>query len=715
MSLEELDQEPFSVHEFVERLAWKTMGSRARHTSPEDFDPMLLHSTFEKVIRDLKEKNVMIARKIEKLENNCKDEEKRHWQRVSELQKKNHALYTHFQKLDERINYVATKVVHLGDQLEGVNTPRARAVEAQRLMNYLSEFLADEALKSPVLTDPFQLQLTADVIQKLHMIALELPGGKFDKARQRIADKYDSVEKELIGEFKLAHRDGDQRKMKRIASVLQNFKSYGICIDTFITESQKHSFLKENVFDDVLPLCQRTSQLINHVFTNPEMVMGKFVQSIFQGILQIHISKRLGDRSDQEQYLKNLNDLYVRTKELTTELSVFKLGNDSSFLNKLLKGIFQQHLTAYIDAETKYLHDRCSVLMLRYYEMRDHQKKQIQSGGIHDLRRDIQAKLGTVTKANINIGPAIENYGGETFLSQEVSINILQETKLAFKRCHVLSYDVPSHSVKIFEVLVQYLVTEHIDYAVELGLQAIPLPDPKTEPEIYFFDVINQANTLFHLFEKQFMDSLVPLVLSSPRHALCLKRKRELRETLENKIGTGLDRSLNTIIGWTKYILATEQKKSDFKPEEDCQLQMLSVACGKVVKFMKVQGQAIQSSLDGKNVEVVLVDLGKRFHRVIYEHIVQFQYNEMGAMLVICDINEYRKCVKEEFKIPMVTQLFEKLHALCNLLVVVPENIKVVRDDEQLAMMEESVVLQFVQLRADFKTASLANKLKELK
>ena len=54
-----------------------------------------------------------------------------------------------------------------------------------------------------------------------------------------------------------------------------------------------------------------------------------------------------------------------------------------------------------------------------------------------------------------------------------------------------------------------------------------------------------------------------------------------------------------------------------------------------------------------------------------------------GAMLVICDVNEYRKCMKE-FKIPMVSDLFEKLHALCNLLVVVPENLKEVCSGESL-------------------------------
>ena len=46
-----------------------------------------------------------------------------------------------------------------------------------------------------------------------------------------------------------------------------------------------------------------------------------------------------------------------------------------------------------------------------------------------------------------------------------------------------------------------------------------------------------------------------------------------------------------------------------------------------------------------------------------------------GAMLAICDVNEYRKCMKE-FHIPLVTHLFDTLHSLCNLLVVVPENLK---------------------------------------
>jgi len=65
--------------------------------------------------------------------------------------------FDHFKALDERINFVATKVVHLGDQLEGVNTPCTRAVEAQRLMKYFSEFMEDSHTLSRVFTDPFHV------------------------------------------------------------------------------------------------------------------------------------------------------------------------------------------------------------------------------------------------------------------------------------------------------------------------------------------------------------------------------------------------------------------------------------------------------------------------------------------------------------------------------------------------------------------------------
>ena len=56
--------------------------------------------------------------------------------------------------LEDRITYVATKVVHLGDQLEGSNNRRMRAVEAMELMKYLDEFKTRHNPNLVVFTDP---------------------------------------------------------------------------------------------------------------------------------------------------------------------------------------------------------------------------------------------------------------------------------------------------------------------------------------------------------------------------------------------------------------------------------------------------------------------------------------------------------------------------------------------------------------------------------
>lgn len=65
--------------------------------------------------------------------------------------------FGNFQELEDRITYVATKVVHLGDQLESSNNRRARDFEAETLMRYLAEFYVGPKPTSIVFNDPGQV------------------------------------------------------------------------------------------------------------------------------------------------------------------------------------------------------------------------------------------------------------------------------------------------------------------------------------------------------------------------------------------------------------------------------------------------------------------------------------------------------------------------------------------------------------------------------
>ena len=709
--MKELEQDPFDPEEFVERLAWRTVNDTTKDGGKTFFDPMIVHETFLQAIKDLQILQERQQKKCDKLEAALKDEEARHTLEILELQERNKHSIDLFHQLDERINLVATKVLHLGDQLESVNTPRARAVEAQKLMKHFSDFLSPGPLTDPIFTDKSSLDEAADVIQKLHLISQELPFEKFEHAKKKIAVKYDEIERNLIEEFVRAHDREDAGRMRELASVLAHFKGYSQCIDAFIEQSQMGSFGGKDVFQDVIPMCAKYNKLMRQVFTNPEQVMAKFVLNIYHLRLQKYAVAKLADKSDPDKYLKNLYDLYTRTVKLSTELKTFDMGADDTYLVKLTRNIFQKYLDTYITIETKAFREKSAALLIEYYESKNHQKKQLQTGGFQELRRDLQAVLGART--NINIAQ-IENYGGETFLSEELAIALLQRSKVAFQRCQLLSKldEIPVNALQILEILLQYLISEHVDYALELGLQSVPIPEGRTQPEIHFFNVIRQCNAIVRLLEEQFNDSLIPLVASTPKHGDCMLKKKNILDQINMKLETGLDRSINAIVGWVKVYLQNEQRKTDFKPETDVDT-LNTPACLTVVQYVTGMIRHIRNTLDEKNLNTVLTELGVRFHKVIYDHLQQFQFNSAGAMCAICDMNEYRKCVKE-LEVDLVTSLFDTLHALCNLLLVKPENLKQVCTGDQLATLDRNVLVNFIQLRTDYKTQKLANYLKGL-
>ncbi|KAG5283859.1 hypothetical protein AALO_G00020260 [Alosa alosa] len=417
-----------------------------------------------------------------------------------------------------------------------------------------------------------------------------------------------------------------------------------------------------------------------------------------------HVKEKLDEarHSDVEQYLKNLYDLYSRTTLLTNKLAEFNLGSDKhTFLSRLIKNIFSIYLENYIEMERQYLQSRSAMILQRYYDSKNHQKRPLGTGSIQELKERIRQHT------NLPLGPSIDTHG-ETFLSQEVVVNLLQETRHAFERCHKLSdpADLPRNAFCIFLLLVDHLCVDHIDYALEIGLSAIPSADAKNA-NLYFLDVVQQANTIFHLFDKQFNDHLMPLISSSPKLTECLHKKKEVIEQMEVKLDMGIDRTLKCMVGHMKHILATEQRKTDFRPEDENNVMIqYTTACSKVCVYVSSQVERVRRSMDGKNVDTVLAELGVRFHRLIHEHLQQFTYSSMGGMLAICDVAEYRRSAKD-FRVPLVLQLFDTLHALCNLLVVAPDNLKQVCCGEQLTNLDRNLLHTFVQLRADYRSSRL--------
>ncbi|EYB82551.1 hypothetical protein Y032_0357g3384 [Ancylostoma ceylanicum] len=659
--VEDLEQDPFDAIDFVERVAWRLTGGAETIT-----DPVSLKNKFEEEIGILQ------------------------------------MLSDQFQQLDATMQSVSTKVVHLGDQLESVHQPRQRAHDALQLIQHFDEFLSDQPLNSMIFTDPDKLLESADLVQKLYSISQELSKEKFATVQARIAHRYEEVERLLIDEFGRAQRD--EKKMAEVAKILSEFKGYSHCVARYVEFIVSHFRAGcDDVYAEALQLVKNHKPKIEAIFPSPTAVVQKLILSVYVGRLKEHISAKLRDckeSDDREGYLKGLEKSYTSILKLNKELDALHVSSDASFLPTLTRSIFDRYLSTYPSEELDYLHAQCSNILQRFYESKKHVKKQIHSGGLQELKRDVQALLLTV-----------ETYGGETFLSEDVAISILQETKHAFFRTAQLceKSEVPKQSENILDILLKYLYSEHMDYAVELAIAGIPPGEPKVSPPAYFFSVVSQNTSIVLLLMKQYEDSVLPLVKGSVVEQCVAKKWSSSLRSLEQKINLGLERQLKAIIGYVRFVLSSEQKKADFRPDNQQINLGASVPCQQVVRFLSSQAAAMERGCDGGNLVVLQTELANQLYKLLLNHIQQFIFNSAGAMLLLCDLNEYRKCVSQWRLEATVTRQFESLHALANLLVVLPENLTDAAHSPMLADVDHTLIQDFLKLRHDYRNLKNVN------
>lgn len=692
--LNELEQEPFDVTEFVERLAWRSTSGSGRG-SKQPLQPDVLQVTFTQAIKDLELLAERSERRCERLEAEVKTEEAKHWRCVQGLLEDSTAAATAQQSLDGRLNKVAGRVVSLGDRLATAARPRHHAATARDLMTAFASYLdGGGGGQQPLGETLEELAAEAAVVQQLFVVSQELPPGKWSSAVARIVAHHDAVERALVERFVAAQRGGDTATARRLCAVLHNTAP---CVDAFIEELM--STPMRDVFSEAGARCERAERLAAAVFAQPHAVTAKCVISVYQGPLKEHVTAKLQGATG-EAYLSALHTLYGATVALSTRLA--PLGLDSTLLPQLTAAVFQPYLATYSATELAFLKDRFEGIIARFYESKGHKKQNLGGGqGMKELRMhlaDVLAGLG-----------GGEGAGGESLLAEEVALSLLHESKAALARCSVLSNksDLVQNAVRIYNLLTQQLVSEYVDYAIEISTAALPQGEAKSPPHLTLLVVVQQTSSVLHLLHKLLHDTLLPLLLSSPEHGAVVQRKKALVQATQSRLSLGLERLVGAAAQYTRHLLHTHQRRTDFRPEQDnMSLAGVTPACRAALQWLtSIDGQ-ITRCLDGPNLDSLRQELGVRLHRTVLDHIQRFEYNPAGALSVICDVNEYRKFVAA-WRLPLLAALYDTLHTLCKLLQVSPQNLAEVCGGDELSGLDRSVLATFIQLRADYKSAKL--------
>lgn len=154
--------------------------------------------------------------------------------------------------------------------------------------------------------------------------------------------------------------------------------------------------------------------------------------------------------------------LFFRTLKLNKSLRKYESVYEPNFLKLLTRSTLGAYLKDYTKRETINIQFQCRLILNEYYQSKGHQKRAVQPSTFRELKRDLQAMLLTT-----------ENFGDETFLDEDVAMNILHESKNAFTRCGTLCETeeaVSEMTMELLGLLINYLYTEHIEYAIELAL-----------------------------------------------------------------------------------------------------------------------------------------------------------------------------------------------------------------------------------------------------
>ncbi|TNN09607.1 Exocyst complex component 5 [Schistosoma japonicum] len=612
---------------------------------------------------------------------------------------------------------VSGKLVHLGDQLERKNLPRKRIEEARDL---ILEFYKFWGFGGGIVTNVVgaqsnetQLLEAATRFKSLSSLCLELPDDeRFLNAKQRVTVSCQHLDTALLERFRANFLSGNIETMKSIADVLLLPKNYSQCAEIMVEETIKTIDPNKIHFKDITKCLVSSEKLIMTIFLRPDSVLMQLMHSLFTTKLKVYLNNHIKDELNSQAFLTNLYNEYRNIEKLVVELSnELTLITDPMQLSKLFRELFAPYLVDYMKRESDWLTERLTGHLEHYYQSQKHQKRPLNVSGLAELRRDIQAKF------HITGGDRSQSDYEVSLLSEEVAVNIIEDVRRAAKRCLLLSQPsaIPENGKFIFNCLYHYLVVEHVDYGVTLALQGLNIADPRSSnPNLVFFLIIHEATSIFHFFEKTIDESILPMVMSNSSYANEISSKRkELRQDLEIKFCTGLEKCLNLAISRVQYLLSNEQRKTDFRPDTNANSGLItsnppSLACQHVVGFLTHLNRETHQHLDGQNLKTFLHEFGMKLNRTLVDHFYNFSFSDTGGFVAMQDVTAYREIAKH-FESPTVNLVFDILLKLMNLMLIKPENVQQVVQDYLQSGIPKDLLMNFIQLRTDYKTAKLQN------
>ncbi|EPS72505.1 hypothetical protein M569_02253, partial [Genlisea aurea] len=228
-----------------------------------------------------------------------------------------------------------------------------------------------------------------------------------------------------------------------------------------------------------------------------------------------------------------------------------------------------------------------------------------------------------------------------------------------------------------------------------------------------FMVAVQRCGSSVAIVQQYFGNSVSRILLPvEGAHASACEEMSTAMSSAEGAAYKGLQQCIETVMAEVERLLSAEQKATDYRPPDDGNPSdhRPTSACTRVVAYLTRVLESAFTALEGLNKQAFLTELGNRLHKGLVNHCQKFTFNTNGGLRLKRDVTEYGEFVRN-FNAPTIDEKFELLGIMTNVFVLAPESLSTLFDGTPSIRKDAQ---KFIQLREDYKSAKLGDKLRSL-
>ncbi|KAJ3359415.1 F-box protein: endocytic membrane traffic, recycling ReCYcling 1 [Allomyces javanicus] len=304
----------------------------------------------------------------------------------------------------------------------------------------------------------------------------------------------------------------------------------------------------------------------------------------------------------------------------------------------------------------------------------------------------------------------------DALLSTKLVEEMIELHRTSIKRCVIMMRpqgDVKPHVETIHTFMLRTLGEKHIQPCYAIANERLSTykasEDIEVLPLIQLFAMNKVADTIVHMLDTFFTESIAPFVNPNDFLTEAIQEKRAFEKLVDDCVATGLDRAMLTLMAQVEFLLAAEQPAADYDPPENPPDLSPTPACQVALACLDKHLQILladrnPSPAERQMVQVFVGEVGSRFFGVVTKHIKRYRVSRAGGIRMLCDVNAYQEWA-DKLRNAEVSRLFRALKELVNVYIVGEVSIlkQLVKDQARYnGVFRVEDLYEFVERRTDY-------------